>query len=146
MPKLVIMSGIAGSGKTRHARTYFPEYHLISADDYFMTGEGGRVYRFDPTKIGEAHSDCLRRFITAVSNSVNIVIDNTNCTVAEIAPYYAIGQAFGYEIRILTIECNPGVAAMRNTHGVSEITIGMMYANLRNRIFPPWWPNEIVKT
>lgn len=72
-----------------------------------------RSYRFDPAKLPEAHAQCLKKFIrTAQGNTGGalgdvIIVDNTNSTVAEIAPYYAIAEAYGYDTRILRVRCRP---------------------------------------
>ena len=82
---IFILQGVSGAGKSTYANRLLgesPEGAIVSADECFMVG--GR-YQFDPSKLGEAHSECKSP----------IIVDNTNARVDEIAPYYAIGEACG---------------------------------------------------
>jgi hypothetical protein len=72
------------------------------------------------------------------------VVDNTNTTVAELAPYVAWANAVGYEVEIIRIHCNPLVAAERNTHGVPENAVLAMYVKIQHAEYPPFWPKVIV--
>ena len=146
--KVIILCGISGSGKSTLAgkpgdRVKF----VVSADDYFM--RDGGYYDFDPALLGEAHADCLRRFVRAIQPGVcseptptRVVVDNTNTTVAELAPYAALALAYGYELEIVILHCEPSVALQRNVHNVPERTIMGQYCRLlklRDSL-PPWWP------
>lgn len=138
--KVVVMSGIPGSGKSTLAAQLFDAGTArFSADDFFMVGG---EYRFDPAKIGEAHNACLRGFVAAIQSDVHstLVVDNTNLSIAEIAPYAALAQAFGAELEILTVRCDPAIAAARNVHGVPAERVAAMAAQLEARQLPPWWP------
>ncbi len=75
-------------------------------------------------------------------NSQTVVVDNTNTTIAEIAPYAALALAYGHEMEIVYVSCDPAVAAARNIHGVSDLVIGQMVQRLRDlpASLPPWWP------
>lgn len=139
--KVIVMSGIPGSGKSTLARERFPGAVVFSADAYFMVdGE----YRFDPARIGEAHNGCLRSFTeTLQAADVEVlVVDNTNLSVAEIAPYAALAQAYGAELLVLTVRCDVARAWTRNVHGVSAERVTAMAAVLASRELPPWWPSE----
>ena len=52
--------------------------------------------------------------------NIPIVVDNTNSTIAEIAPYYATAEALECEAEIVCVDCHPDLAASRNIHGVSN--------------------------
>lgn len=138
--RVIIMRGIPGSGKSTYVRNRFPGALVCSADHYFeQSGE----YKFDASKLSEAHSACLRRFVRAVAHygSLLVVVDNTNISAAEIAPYFQLAQAYGYEVTIYTVECQPAVAAKRNVHGVPEATIERMAKSLKEaeNFFPRWY-------
>ena len=69
---VIIMRGIPGAGKstlTRRLRETAEavgrEVVVCSADDYFLDNRG--VYRFNPSKIGDAHKSCKWRFDTAIT-------------------------------------------------------------------------------
>lgn len=135
--RVIVMSGLPGSGKNYWIEKNHPSAAVVSADDYFMK-EG--IYQFDAEKLGEAHSFCIRRFIELTRIVYpTIMVNNTNLTSEEIAPYYAIGKAYGYEVELVTLYCRPKVAADRNIHGVSlETCIGML-SRLNMRVIPPYW-------
>jgi predicted kinase len=137
MKNVTIYSGIPGSGKSTIAARRHPNGVFCSADDYFIK-DG--VYRFDADKIGDAHSWCLRQFLDALDyEKPDIVVDNTNTTPVEIAPYAALGIAFGYDVEVVTVTCDPHVAAMRNVHGVPRHVVEAMHKRLGHRHLPGWW-------
>lgn len=142
--RITIMQGLPGSGKSTHAAKLKAQGAVIvSADDYFTENDEG-VYKFDPTKLSEAHGQCMRRFVYAILNREDhVVVDNTNCTSEEIAPYMALANAYDYEARILRVEAEPDVCAKRNTHGVPVQAILAMAARLATFKGMPWWKVEI---
>ncbi len=136
--KLVILRGIPGSGKSTVAASY-PGAMIASADSYYMVGG---EYVFDPSKIAEAQGHSFRQAIAFVLGlRETIVIDNTNVTVAEIAPYYLLGQAYGYDVEIVTVICDVEKASQRNVHGVDSETVKGMALQLDQETarFMPWW-------
>lgn len=135
MKTVKILRGIPGSGKTTLAREMGEL--TVSADDYFMV-DG--VYCFNPREIHLAHQACWRRFYSeATSDTEVIVVDNTNITAAEIAPYVLPAEANGYKVQIITIQADPVQAFSRNVHGVpSHIVLGMAQ-KLEREVLPPWW-------
>lgn len=140
--RVVILSGISGSGKSTIAAALAANAEngkavICSADDFFM--QDG-TYKFDFTKRGAAHAACLRKFVALITECENdIVVDNTNTSAVEIAPYVALAAAYGVECEIVTILIDPVVAAQRNTHGVPEAGCKRMDAALRSRQLPPFW-------
>lgn len=94
--RLTLMVGAPGSGKTTIARSWrgdeeIGEPHILSADDFFMDPDTGE-YHFDIAQLGEAHASCHRAFVEAITRGVRfVVIDNTNGSIAEMAPYVALG-------------------------------------------------------
>lgn len=140
--KVIILSGIPGAGKTSYIKTIPGCVDTVSADSFFVGVDG--VYRFDPAKLPTAHARCLRKFTGIVTghfaSSVDcLVVDNTNTTVAEIAPYYALAEAFGHEVEIVTIHCAPAIGAKRNVHGVSLKACQDMRGRIMTRNLPRWW-------
>ena len=90
--QVIIMQGISGSGKSTKAHEIAEKHsaigcRVVSADDLFTING---TYNFDPTLLGEAHKQCMRSFLAALQNpEVGLVIvDNTNTTLVEMAPYY----------------------------------------------------------
>jgi len=92
------MRGLPGSGKSTKARGLGKGGVVFSTDDFFM--DNG-VYKYDQTKIGEAHAWNIQRAEGAMSRGVSpVVIDNTNVQVIHAKPYVEIGKKYGYQIRV----------------------------------------------
>lgn len=133
---IYLMQGVPGSGKSTWARTNLKNPVVCSADDYFLDRHG--VYHFDPTKLGKAHASCMRKFIEALINKKReIVVDNTNTTVMEMAPYYLAAQAYDRSVTIVHFDIDPRIAAARNTHGVPAAAVERMAAAQQPP--PPFW-------
>lgn len=150
--RVIILSGVPGSGKSTLAKSIVVNAPAVicSADNYFMVdGE----YRFDPTKLGEAHAACLHRFTRSLitardqtwAKDDNIIVDNTNTTALEMAPYVALAAAFGAECEIVTAVCDPEVAHARNTHGVPLAGVKRMAQAIRDRKLPPFWNVKVTE-
>jgi predicted kinase len=137
--KVIILSGISGSGKSTLAAERYPNAVVVSADDYFMDADD--VYRFNPAHLPQAHMACLRDFIETVVEGREplVVVDNTNTTLAEIAPYYAAARAFGYDVELISVKCSVEVAAARNRHGVPMGGIVGQAERLAQLQLPPFW-------
>lgn len=169
MRKVIILSGISGSGKSTYAQKLVDEadrrgeihstvhdVQLVSADDYFTATwqEGAETkseYNFDPSKLSKAHQQCFRDFLSAVQSWASglVIVDNTNTTAAEIAPYYLGAEAFGWEVEIHTLVCSTYESvekcAARNIHNVPLTGILSQAARIAsgNRAF--YWKNVDVE-
>lgn len=145
--RVTILRGIAGSGKSTLAKRLYPTARVFSTDHYFTSTDGS--YAFNPAELGKAHGWCLRTFASALELAVSrddadtrhFVVDNTNTSVAELAPYAALALAQGCEVEVVTVPCDPRLAVERNVHGVPALTIGMMHATLMAETprIPAWW-------
>lgn len=141
--RVYIMRGLPGSGKSTWAKDNLPHAVVCSAD-HFHTGSDG-VYRFDPANAGNAHGECLKKFAILLEtfritgNGPDVVVDNTNTTAAELAPYVALSAAYGVEYEIVFIPCDFATACYRNTHRVPRATIWHMMQNLNTERLPVWW-------
>jgi len=151
MLEVIIMQGVSGSGKSTFIKNNFPSAIVVSADYYFVNVVTGN-YEFKSELLGEAHANCLRSYIdtiiawnTQVEDGV-LVVDNTNCTVAEIAPYAAIATAYGRKLKIICLDIDPKVAAARNLHGVDESNVMVMAERIQNsaKELPLYWPREVI--
>jgi len=140
MKRVIIMRGLPGSGKSTLAKSLARHYggaRIVSADDYHMVGG---EYRYDPAKAGLAHSECLRRFTLSVSaEGIEVVIvDNTNTSGLQIAPYVRVAEAFSYKVDIVEMGCSILDSIKRNIHGVPEEAICNMAMHL-SRGLPEGW-------
>lgn len=147
---VIILRGVPGSGKSTYVKRN-PNAVVVSADHYFTDDKG--LYNFDPTKLPLAHAKCLREFVDALLNhrdweqDVEIVVDNTNTSVMEVAPYAALALAYGASLRVVTLKCDPVAAAARNVHGVPESTVLAMAKRLEDETprLAPWWEHVVVE-
>lgn len=137
---ITIMRGIPGSGKTTWVKKHRKGAHVVSADDYFM--QGGQ-YCFSPALLGEAHKECLRKFVKLLLEGYkDIVVDNTNVRAHEIAPYYRLAEAYERPVEIVWCLAHPADAAARNIHGVPHETVHKMALSFES--LPPGWVAAIL--
>jgi ABC-type dipeptide/oligopeptide/nickel transport system ATPase component len=161
--KVVVLRGVSGAGKSTLAEAMLNASpgpaDVVSADHYF-TGKDG-VYRFDPSMLGAAHAACLKAFVRMLQTDVAwnpadpmektnslIVVDNTNTTVAEAAPYMALAAAYGFKALLVTLDVPVFIAAPRNVHGVSTENVDGQGWRMRqdNDRMPPFWAHLKVTT
>lgn len=144
-----IFRGLPGSGKSTKAKELPVPRRIVSADDFFMV-DG--VYRYDPSRIGEAHGQCMRFAIEHIQrHAIPLVIDNTNISNIEIAPYVLLAQAYGWGHKIIALHTTDvalvAECAVRNTHGVPAELVATMFERLLTELSatPSWWNQEIVE-
>lgn len=133
---------------------------MCSTDLYWLDPNG--KYVFDYKKINQAHAWCLKTYIGLLSTKDGdpikdprglrlmapdtvLVVDNTNTSVAETAPYAALAQAFGHELSIITLLCDPEKAWKRNVHELALKDVFHMDYTLRTSIphLPRWFPHDV---
>lgn len=147
--KIYIMRGLPGSGKSTWVlHNLGKKCEVCSADHYHMVN-GVCIYKKENAAM--AHNVCLRSFAEQIFQSAQfwdsekvVCVDNTNTTVAEIAPYYRLAEAYGYNPEIIFINCSLEVAIARNVHKVPEQTIYHMMQNLWQERIPLHWRQTIV--
>jgi tRNA uridine 5-carbamoylmethylation protein Kti12 len=151
MKSVLILRGLPGAGKSWYAtemaatlgtRGGPAKVVVCSADDYFMV-DG--VYRFNSSKLEDAHGACFRRVIEALTSDADlVVVDNTNLRLVEIAPYVLAAQAYGARCTIRTIRCEPNLAAIRNIHGVPASKYPALVAIMAeaDAAWPSYWPEN----
>ena len=143
MRHVAIMCGIPGSGKSTLAKqlTKGLPNRVVSADNFFMqNGE----YQFDISKLHLAHNQCLREYVDTLQRGYDgdggVVVDNTNCNLMDIAPYYRLAQAFGYMPTVIVLTCDATTGAQRNLHNVPESITSRMEGRLRKALRA--WPYD----
>lgn len=73
-----------------------------------------------------------------------IIVDNTNTTALEIAPYVALANAYEDKVTLVTVDVDVETASKRNRHGVPLKTLQAQADNLKRRNCPSFWNIEYV--
>ena len=118
---LYIVRGIPVSVKSTFAKTLGGQHY--EADIYFIDPTTGE-YKFDGTKIKNAHAWCLDRAKTdmAVARE-KIVVSNTFTQEWEMEPYFELAKEYEYKVFSVIIENRHGNT---NEHNVPEDKIEQM--------------------
>lgn len=150
-----ILIGAPGAGKTTYAKSLAAllsrSVMVFSADDHFVGDDG--VYRFDVSKLGDAHAGCMRRFastLALLSHHATVfdyclVVDNTNTTLVEISPYYLLARAYGAPVELVVFDVDAETAAARNVHGVPPEGVRAASARVAALEIPPYWEASITR-
>lgn len=123
MPTLYIIRGLPGSGKSTLASMIAKatSAEVCEADQFFMVdGE----YRFDRTKLPEAHQSCKERVFEAMAEKLNVVVANTFVRKADMDDYLRFALYYGYEVQ--TVVCQ---GQWESIHGVPKEVMARMRAS-----------------
>ena len=127
---LYIVRGIPGSGKSTFAKKIVGHDFLVcEADKYFINKETGE-YKFDASKIKDAHKFCQDTVETYMKDSLvndqfyrEIAVSNTFTQEWEMEPYFELAKEFGYKVFSVVVENRHGGT---NVHNVPEDKIEQM--------------------
>lgn len=118
--ELILLRGAPGCGKNTLAEILCSA--VVHADEYFI-GEDG-VYRFDASKLKEAHAWCLQSTELLIQAGVKkIGVANTFTRAWEMEPYFKLAEQYGIRIHTLVVENRHGG---KNVHGVPEDVVAKM--------------------
>jgi len=156
MGRVVILSGVSGSGKTPFAKQLCEEHVKnnsdqnavrIAIDDFFVDADGR--YKFLKSLVHKAVSTTYRQFIQSMLGGIDlIVIDNQNCLLHEVYSYIVAANAYGYQAEVITFRCTADklqALAERSEHRTPIKQIQHQYRNIGYRKFPGWWKNTDIQ-
>lgn len=125
LPRLVLIRGLPGSGKTTKAMGYVNDGYKHLEADQFFTVDGH--YRFDARQLPEAHAWCLDQAREALKAGEFVCVANVFATTEDIKLYVELSAA--YQI----VEANyPG----QSSHTVPAATLRTMEAT--------WVPTDLL--
>lgn len=129
----IIIRGIPGSGKSTTAKAIQKDLTdkgrnvlWYEADSYF-THDG--AYRFDASRLSDAHRQCLESFKNALSRkgSTTVIVSNTFTTLRELDPYVSFCKDNGIPFDV--IRCTGEYGSI---HGVPPATLDRMKARFQD--------------
>ena len=116
-PKLTLIRGIPGSGKSTYAKTHYN--CLILENDMFHM-QGG-VYFFDPKRQNMAIDWCRSTCEGALANGMDVVVANTFTKKRYIESYRALAETYLADFEVIRCTGN-----FKNIHDVPENVFELM--------------------
>ena len=124
MKTLFLLRGLPGAGKSTLAKSIGAVY--FEADMFFMEGN---EYKFDATKLKDAHAWCQNQTRIAMKNAnagigdTRIAVANTFTQEWEMKAYYDLAAEYGFTVFSIVVENRHGGV---NTHNVPEEAMDRM--------------------
>lgn len=140
-PKVVILRGLPGAGKSTWIARNLLNALVVSADHFFMkTGK----YVFDKALLGAAHGDCQNKFFDAIDRlrAPLVVVDNCNLTARDMRFYVIHALSHGYELEIVSLQTPADVAIERGLHGVPAAAYDLLANRYKNPLPAEWQQYE----
>jgi predicted kinase len=130
MPRLTLIRGLPGSGKTTLAENLQrnnPACRIVAADDFF-----GKEYKWHKRWVKYAHSWCLGQTARLMYEGFDyILVHNTFVRIREIVPYRDLANEMGYEFQVIEPDTgwskDPEACWQECTHNVPLEVIQRMH-------------------
>ena len=121
MKRVFLMQGCSGSGKStivealEYAFGVEEVVAVVSADHYWYLNDSSK-YDFKVSELGKAHrwaQTNAKKYME--KETPTIIIDNTNINQRSAQPYIDMAKEYGYEVRVVRVDCNIDVAKKYNS-------------------------------
>jgi predicted kinase len=125
MKELFLLRGLPGSGKSTLARSLTTNDAIhIEADMFFVDSSTGE-YRFDATKLKDAHKWCRdhTEICMQPDSFSRIIVSNTFTQEWEMKSYFELAEQYDYKVYSLIVENRHGGV---NEHGVPDEVLTKM--------------------
>ena len=99
MPKLTLIRGLPGSGKSTMARKIAAETGALHVEDDMWVDY---QQRRNPDKLGMAHDICKARARHTLAFGGSVVVSNTFAQRWEMQPYLDMARQYGAQVEIIT--------------------------------------------
>lgn len=142
MPKMIIMRGVSGSGKSTTAKSIKDQLEsltgvetvICSADSFRHTGPNGE-YVFDASMNGVVHAMAQEKAKKAIDAGKHVISDNTNTLRWEMDKYIKMAEDADYELyqcfsHGMLDKYDIDVYTERNVHYVPREAIVRQYKKL----------------
>lgn len=108
-PTLYLIRGVPGSGKSTLAQMMMSAdmvQVVYEADEFFCFDDTGQriEYKFDPSKLVEAHAWCQLRTKKYLWDGDSVAVSNTSTTEKEVAVYQQIAELTGANFISIIVE------------------------------------------
>ena len=131
MKDLILIRGVSGSGKNTLGALIAGvgnwKFPVLAADDYFMIdGE----YKFDGSKLKDAHADCQARVEANMQEDhARVIVAGTFTREWEMQAYFDLADEYGYRVFTVIVENRHGGT---NEHGVPDEAVQGMRDRFEN--------------
>ena len=120
-PTMLLLIAASGGGKDTFLKSLDIPTGTLYTTDAFFTNKRTGEYNFQIEHIEKAHNWCFKEALMGMMvREEYIVINNTNTSMYEVGGYIRNAEAFGYNIDIVYLRCDPAVAFERNVHGTPQ--------------------------
>ncbi|MBD1556789.1 ATP-binding protein [Vibrio sp. S9_S30] len=117
MPRLILVRGLPGSGKSTYAKSL--SIHHVEADMYFVNQQG--TYQFNPDELQQAHRWCQEQTEHVLKEGRDVVVSNTFVERWEMNPYLNMASQLNANVEIVV--CNGNFTSV---HDVPSRTVKKM--------------------